>query len=517
MSIKLMDSSVRDGGNVNDWNFGKRAIRGIISNLINAKIDYIEVGYLKDCEYNEKRTLYQTIEQAESNAIFESTDSEYSVMVQVDKWTWDYLKPCTGKIRNIRVSFHKTRIGDGIALCKRVMENGYICHCNPINIMGYSDAELLELLSAINELKPQVFSIVDTFGAMSLDDMRRISLLLHKNLNQEIRIAAHLHENLGLAFALAIEFINQFGGKRDIIIDASLYGIGRVPGNLCIELVARYLNQEYSAGYEVDYIYDAIDEYIASIKKKNPWGYELAYALSGGYNLHRTYAEFLLEKGRLKTKDIRAILASIPANERVIYNQKLIEEMYNDYVFKSFDDSIYVSSFVKLIQGKNIVIVAPGASLLNCSEQVQKLSTQSDTVVFSVNFIPDSISIDCAFFTNEKRLDQQRALGLKEIKTAITSNLLGREDEVDYIFNYASITTFDEDIIEDSVLALLNLINRHMEQSSICYVAGYDLIIDSVKHMDEGMEMVYSKTFDKNKLLREIVNFSMLKIIYLGR
>ena len=48
MDVSLMDSSVRDGGNVNDWNFGKGTINGILTNLINSRIEYIELGYLNN-------------------------------------------------------------------------------------------------------------------------------------------------------------------------------------------------------------------------------------------------------------------------------------------------------------------------------------------------------------------------------------------------------------------------------------------------------------------------------------
>lgn len=52
MGIKLIDSSLRDGGNVNDWNFGRRVLHGIIENLSGGGIDVIELGYLKNtkCE-----------------------------------------------------------------------------------------------------------------------------------------------------------------------------------------------------------------------------------------------------------------------------------------------------------------------------------------------------------------------------------------------------------------------------------------------------------------------------------
>ena len=43
--ISLLDCTLRDGGFVNDWQFGGEAIRGIYSHLVNARIDVIEVGF----------------------------------------------------------------------------------------------------------------------------------------------------------------------------------------------------------------------------------------------------------------------------------------------------------------------------------------------------------------------------------------------------------------------------------------------------------------------------------------
>ena len=237
--------------------------------------------------------------------------------------------------------------------------------------------------------------------------------------------------------------------RSDIIIDASLYGIGRVPGNLCIELMVRYLNQEYGAGYDIDAIYDAIDDYVANIKKNFPWGYELAYALSASYNLHRTYAEFLLSKGKLKTNDIRAILAMIPLGERVIYNQSFIEGLYKDYVSKTIDDTKDVEAFVKWQAGRPVVIVASGASLLTCKEKVREIADLNNAAVVSVNFMPADIMVDCAFFTNKKRLSQQNIIGLKGTKLAVTSNLADDASDADFVFDYAKLTIYNELFIED--------------------------------------------------------------------
>ena len=46
--INILDCTLRDGGFVNDWNFGKGSIESIISRLDKAGIDIIELGFLDE-------------------------------------------------------------------------------------------------------------------------------------------------------------------------------------------------------------------------------------------------------------------------------------------------------------------------------------------------------------------------------------------------------------------------------------------------------------------------------------
>ena len=58
MSLKLLDCTLRDGGYVNDWNFGKENIIAIINGLVSANIDLIEVGFLnQNVLYDENKTI----------------------------------------------------------------------------------------------------------------------------------------------------------------------------------------------------------------------------------------------------------------------------------------------------------------------------------------------------------------------------------------------------------------------------------------------------------------------------
>ena len=51
-----------------------------------------------------------------------------------------------------------------------------------------------------------------------------------------------------LSYSIAIEFI-EIAEKRDIIIDLSIFGMGRGAGNLNTEILANYLNSGYSSEY----------------------------------------------------------------------------------------------------------------------------------------------------------------------------------------------------------------------------------------------------------------------------
>ena len=57
--VRVLDCTLRDGGYVNDWNFGIGSIKSIISRLAKANLDIIEVGFIDDRnKYNLDRSLF---------------------------------------------------------------------------------------------------------------------------------------------------------------------------------------------------------------------------------------------------------------------------------------------------------------------------------------------------------------------------------------------------------------------------------------------------------------------------
>ena len=470
-NIKLLDCTLRDGGYINDWNFGYHTIKSIIRKLVDSQVDYVEVGFLRDCEYDRDRTLFNNC--GEMNPILPEKrgNTMFAAMALHNRYHVDKLEPYDGKtIEAVRVTFHDYDVDEGLTFVRRVKEKGYKVFCNPINIMGYSDEKILELLKKVNEIQPYAFSVVDTFGSMMKADLQRIYSLIEHNLDSSIIIGLHLHENLALSYSLAQDFIEMKASGRGSVIDASMLGMGRVPGNLCLELIMDYMNKTQGGIYDVNPVLDGIDNHIEQLKQIEPWGYNIAYALSAKFNLHRNYAEFLLGKGQLRAKQINHILASIEEHKKTTYDETYVEELYREFQNHEVDDSGVLSDLRGELHDRKVLILAPGFSLVEKRDRIQRFIEENEPVIFSANFALEDYRPDYIFCSNAARyeaLDNKR--GSRGV--LVTSNLMDVCDEK-MVIDYSSLCFDEKGNCDNSVIMLLKLLLR-LEISEV-YVAGFD-------------------------------------------
>ena len=250
--------------------------------------------------------------------------------MQVDKFSIDKLEPCIGKVKMIRVSFHSNLIDKGIECCKRVMELGYICSCNPINFSSYQNQEIIQLIKKLNVIKPHYFSIVDTFGIMLNNDFTNKIHLLNHLLSPEIKIGLHLHDNLSSSFSTAQILLQEESRFHDIIIDTSLCGLGRAPGNLKTELLMYYINTVIPNKYNMKYVYYLMEKVILPLSQTLNWSFEFAYSISAFEKVHRTYAEYLLNKG-YSLNLIENIIKEVPKHKKGRFDEEVINKICEQY------------------------------------------------------------------------------------------------------------------------------------------------------------------------------------------
>lgn len=470
--IKLLDCTLRDGGYINDWKFGYLTIKSLIHKLIESDVDYIEVGFLRNCKYDKNSAVFNNCEEIEKVLPVNRGNACFTAMVLHNKYDLSQLELYDGKtIDALRITFHDYDIDEGLEYIQKAMNKGYKVFANPINIMGYSDIQILQLLKKINRIKPYAFSIVDTFGSMMKDDLLRIYSMIEHNLDKSIVIGLHLHENLALSFSLAQEFITMKSSERKCIIDASLFGMGRAPGNLCMELIMDYMNKKQGSDYNLNPILDSIDDYIVQLKKIEPWGYNTAYALSAQYNLHRNYAEFLLEKGRLRAKQINQILSAVDENKKTAYDEVYAEELYQRFQNIKVDDKKIIKEWQNKLADRDVLILAPGASVENEKDKVISFITEKMPIVIAANFAPENFKYDFIFCSNAMRYE---ALGKKKNQDILylTSNLADVCGKEGNMINFTELSFDRLGNCDNCVIMLIKLLIG-MGKKRV-YIAGFD-------------------------------------------
>lgn len=326
-NIKILDCTLRDGGHVNNSDFGSGIINEIAHGLTKANIDYIEMGFLKNGNFSQHQSSCNDVKEMSEWIPDERGNTKYTAMIRPDWYDIDQLSVQKQKIDIIRFAFYYRDFELMSKYAQIIRDRGYGFICNPVNVMGYTDERLRKLVERLNKLQPEQLTIVDTYGALSYKDLNRIYNIIETDLDEGIRIGLHLHENQSLAYGLLHEFLRIKKSQRKTVIDASLLGMGRMPGNLCMEILASHMNDHFTEKYDLMEIYRLIGTYIEPLKTKYGWGYNPAYYLTGKMNMHRSYGEFLIDKG-LDIYEIAKLLSEVPEVAKDEFNKDIIENIY---------------------------------------------------------------------------------------------------------------------------------------------------------------------------------------------
>lgn len=327
----LLDCTLRDGGYISKWSFEDDVIRNIISKLIDAGMDFVEVGYLNNGGGKSNTTQYTSIEQISEYLPLTKKQSILLAMADVQQYKPENLTPFTGdSIDGIRVVFYKHQVEEAMILAKEVIQNGYKLFMQPMVTIDYTIDEYAELVKRISELRPYAVSIVDSFGYMLKEDFRQYFKILDNLLLPEALIGFHSHNNMNLAFITAQDIL-EYNTTRRLIIDSSLYGMGRGAGNLNTELIANYYNMVLGKKYDINYILYLISQYIMPIYQKRQWGYSPYLFITGLYHYHPNYACYLLEEYDVSVVEFEKYLRTIPKDMKAKCRKEYVIDMYQKY------------------------------------------------------------------------------------------------------------------------------------------------------------------------------------------
>lgn len=476
-SAKLLDCTLRDGAYLIDKEFGDDVINGIIEGLVKAGTDIVEIGFLQDNGFGPGKTVFLNSKEAQRFIPKQRGNTFFSVLADCSRYSIENLDEYNGKSFDaVRICFFKHERYEALRYFKAVQKKGYMLFVQPVDILGYTDIELIELIEMVNEIEPYCFSIVDTFGSMYEEDLQRVFYMIDHNLCPATQIGFHSHNNMQMSSGLSQSFLRMALGHRNVVVDATISGMGRGAGNTPTELIAQYMVSKLHCHYDIDALLDLIDNYIDPIRVRATWGYTTEMFLAGAYSTHVNNITYLKDKNSIRSKDIRFILNEIGPIARKRYHYDLLEETYQSLVCSDIDDSESFERLKAAMSNRAVLVLAPGKTATTEIEKVREYIQKNEALVIAINFIPEGITADYLYMNNVKRYEAFRQkTGRLQIKKILTSNVTTQQDDDTSIIAFTRLYKCGWQYSDNSAILLLRLVDAlNVKQIGIAGLDGYN-------------------------------------------
>lgn len=510
-NIRLLDCTLRDGGYNNDWNFGHNTLVNVFNRVVSAGIDCIEIGFLDERrDFDINRSIMPDTDSIEK--IYGGLKKGNTMVVaMIDYGTCgiENIRPCSESfIDGIRVIFKMHLMHEALDFCRQLKSLGYKVFTQAVSFTTYSDEKIKELVSLVNEVKPYAVSVVDTYGLMFRSDLFHYYEMVDKYLDPDIAFGYHAHNNFQLAFSNCIELANLHAGKpRTLLLDGSIYGMGKGCGNAPLELLAMYMNGRFDSMYDLSQILEAIDVNVSELYRQYHWGYSLKGFVAASNDCHPNYVSYLLDKKTLSLKSIDEILKMIVEEKRLLYDKGYIERLYQEYQKNTWDDTKSYMDLASELSNNNILILGPGVTIIEEKEVIDAFIKRYSPLIISINYLPEYWKSDFLFITNSKRYVQQSAAINKlgdTIKIMATSNVTKAEGQFDYIMDYESLIDPKAVFADNSFIMLLKILEKvGVKQVAVAGFDGYSSNRESNYYISK-MEYDFAK--QKGNEINEYVN-----------
>jgi len=293
--IKVLDCSIRDGGLMNNHNFSHEFVRAVYEACVSAGLDYMEMGYK-----NTKKQFptsefgpWKHCDEKDLREVVGENKTPLKLAVMADAGKCDYktdIKPKKDSVLDmIRVACYIHQIPLAIEMIHDAHKKGYETTCNLMAVSKINEKQVLDGLYAICDSPVNAIYIVDSFGSLYPEQIRRLTTRYCSIAKQHDKhIGIHTHNNQSLAFATTTESL-IFGAS---FADASLAGMGRGAGNCQTELLIGFLR---NPKFKLRPLIEVINKWVEPLRSTLKWGFDIPYMITGQLNEHPRAAMKLME------------------------------------------------------------------------------------------------------------------------------------------------------------------------------------------------------------------------------
>ena len=413
-NLKVLDCTIRDGGYINNWDFSTKLVREAYRSLSKSGVDIIEIGFRGTEKYFEP-TKYGKFRFTSDQDILEAISGiqgiKIAVMGDYGKISHDDFLPCSeSPVDMVRIASHKNTIFQALELVEKIKDKGYEVSLNAMGWANYSADERDELVKELYNHDIDYVYAADSYGSIFPEQIEElISPLMGIN---NIKVGFHPHNNLQMSFANTIRAIDC--GVD--IVDSTLFGMGRGAGNLQTEILLYYMQMINAEKYNVIPVLNFIELFIMPLYKKNSWGYQLPFMLSGINKCHPNYVAKLLDLKEYNIEDICKAVEIIKEYDAVGFSHDVLDEVIEQGLIGEFvapvnrrlsikenSDKKVDVPYVNRHKGRDFLILANGPSLKQYKDKIDELICLYDPIILGANYLDGLFVPHYHAFNNKNR------------------------------------------------------------------------------------------------------------------
>jgi 4-hydroxy-2-oxovalerate aldolase len=365
--VKLLETTLRDGSYTINYQFNANETRFIANILDEIGFEYIEVG--PGTGFN-----------AGSNGKYmpASTDEEYILaareVVKNGKIGMFFI-PTIGRMQDIDLAANcgldLIRVGTnideytlGFKYIEKCRQLGIETAANLMKSYAVSEKEFARVAQECHLAGAETVYIVDSAGGMLPDDVRRF-ILETKNLNPDISIGFHGHDNLGLAIANTLEAIKH-GAE---IVDSSLRGMGRSSGNTITEKLVLVMKRlGHSIDYDLDKMFELSEKIILPYLEGKP---ESTLDVIYGYSqFHSSFLGIIKKYADKYTIEAKDLIIAYTKIDKISIDEKKLDSIAQELSRKN--KKIYNYHMEQKVINKNdqrSLLESIGKELIECKHK----------------------------------------------------------------------------------------------------------------------------------------------------
>ena len=378
--VQILDCTLRDGGYYTNWHFEKKLVQKYINSMSDLGIDIVELGF-RFFKTDQNKGKHAYTDDSFINNLKIPKNLKIAVMINASDFinyqnieeSINKIFPISTNIDLVRIAahFHELKYLNKIIFA--LYKKKFKVAINLMQISNYTNSNIDNVFTKIKTRYVDYIYLADSLGSMKEKDIIQKVLYFKKKWKKNIGI--HTHDNQYCAINNTITAVN-YGVN---IIDSTVMGMGRGPGNAKTEIIVEYYKKISKIKYEK--FLDFISKYFQPLKLKHKWGSNIYYFLSGKYKIHPSYIQEILNKPKNTHEKIINMINYFKSIKSTKYNPETLFAAINFY--KKKPKGKLIDDINK--KPKNIVILGSGNSVKSNLIKIKKFIRQKKCLVFALN------------------------------------------------------------------------------------------------------------------------------------